>query len=318
MLRTPHDVATQRDGFLQAVLDGLGRRPRSLPCRFFYDERGSQLFEAICECPEYYLTRTELAIMEADARAMAEAIGPRSLIVELGSGSGAKTSLLLKHLEQPVGYMPVDISLEALSTTLGRLAEKHPDLVVEPVCTDFSTDIPRSKLAAEAQRTVVYFPGSTVGNCEPEDAVALLQRIAAATGPGGGLLVGFDLVKDVATLEAAYNDAQGITARFNGNLLVRMASELGADVDPDGFQHRSVWNPKSSAVESFLVSRKAQVVVVAGQSFAFEAGEVIHTESSYKYSVEQFEELGARAGMTLLGTWLDDKALFAVQMFEVD
>jgi dimethylhistidine N-methyltransferase len=308
------DQAPPRERFRVEVLRGLRRRPRQLPCKWFYDERGSELFERICELEEYYPTRTELGILERHVAEMAEALGPRCLVVEPGSGSGRKTRLLLDALEDPAGYVPVDIAREALTSSAADLAREFPGLAVLPVCGDFTADIALPPVPAGAARRALFFPGSTIGNFEPADAAKLLARWAAALGPESALLVGVDLVKDRDTLERAYDDAEGITAAFNRNLLARINRELGGDFDPDAFAHRALWNDEERRVEMHLVSRRAQTVTVCGERFAFEEGESIHTESSYKYGLDDFAELVRDAGLGLERTWTDEEPLFSMHL----
>jgi dimethylhistidine N-methyltransferase len=308
------DQSPPRERFRLEVLQGLRKRPRELPCKWLYDERGSRLFERICELDEYYPTRTELGLLERHAAEMAEALGPRCLVVEPGSGSGRKTRLLLGALAEPAGYVPVDIAREALAASAADLARLFPGLHVLPVCGDFTAEIALPSAPSPAARRALFFPGSTIGNFEPADAAKLLARWAAALGPGCALLVGVDLVKDRGTLERAYDDAAGVTAAFNRNLLVRIDRELGADFDPDAFAHRSLWNDEERRVEMHLVSRCTQTVRVCGERFRFEEGESIHTESSYKYGLDDFAELVRDAGLEVEQTWTDAAPLFSVHL----
>ena len=309
---TLRDYHPRRDGMLDEVLAGLRAERKTLPCKYFYDERGSALFDAICELPEYYLTRTELGIMETHIEAMAAALGPQVLLVEPGSGSSVKTRLLLDHLQRPVAYVPVDISRAHLVSAADRLNRLYPDLEVLPVCADFNQpfDIPAPR--RHARRSVVYFPGSTIGNFEPPAAVQLLRRLRRLAGSGGALLLGADMRKDRAVLESAYNDAAGVTAEFNLNLLKRLNRELGADFDTAGFQHHALYNEVEGCIEMHLVSRHPQIATVAGEPFEFSAGESILTERSYKYSPELLATLAARAGLKLEATWMDDRRYFSV------
>ena len=301
--------------FLADVLGGLARPQKQLPCKYFYDERGSQRFDAICKTPEYYPTRTELAIMRRSAAEMAGLLGPRRVLVELGSGSAWKTRLLLRHLPRPAAYVPVDVSAEHLRRSAAEMARRFPDLAVKPVTADFTRafEVPEAPFAGA--RRAVYFPGSTVGNFEAEQARSLLTRMAALCGPGGGLLIGIDLRKSRDVLEAAYNDREGVTAAFNLNLLERINRELGADFDLASFRHRAFYDEALGRIAMHLVSERQQVVRVGGRSFHFEPGETIHTENSHKYSVEGFAELAASAGWRLERTWTDADGLFAVQLY---
>jgi dimethylhistidine N-methyltransferase len=303
--------------FRQDVLAGLRCRPRQLPCKYFYDALGSRLFDAICELPEYYLTRTELAIMEQHAEEMAEALGPRCLLIEYGSGSGLKTPLLLERLPDPAGYVPVDISREHLLASAAKLAEQFGGLEVCPVWADFTGPFTVPATTRSARRRAVYFPGSTIGNFGPEQAVVLLKGIAALSGPGGGLLIGVDLLKPAAVVEPAYNDAAGVTAAFNLNLLARINRELGADFDLAGFEHRALFDSEHSRIAMHLVSRARQTVHVGGSAVSFAEGESICTEYSYKYSREAFRELADTAGLDVRQVWTDPQGLFSVQYLAV-
>ncbi len=312
-----HDFSPERERFLADVLAGLGRERKELPCKYFYDERGSRLFDRICELEEYYPTRTELAIMEQHAGEMAEAIGPGCLLVEYGSGSSLKTRLLIDRLEAPVAYVPVDISREHLLRSAGALAERHPELEVLPVCADFTRPFELPRPATKPARDVAYFPGSTIGNFAEPEARELLGQIAALTGPGGGLLIGADLEKDADTLEAAYDDAEGVTAEFNLNLLARINRELEADFRLERFRHEAVWEPKRGRVEMHLVSLDEQAVSIGDARIRFARGESIHTESSHKYSVEGFAALAGSAGFRVERVWTDPGRLFSVQLLVV-
>jgi dimethylhistidine N-methyltransferase len=309
---TLHDYHPRRDAMSEEVLSGLQEGQKTLPCKYFYDERGSALFDAICELPEYYLTRTELGIMETHVAAMAAMLGPRVTLVEPGSGSSLKTRLLLDHLQQPVAYVPVDISRAHLVNAADRLNRLYPELEVLPVCADFNQtfDVPATQHAAE--RTAVYFPGSTLGNFAAAEAVQLLGHMRRLAGTGGALLLGVDLRKDKDVLQRAYDDAAGVTAAFNLNILERINRELEADFDLDRFRHRAVYNEVEGCIEMHLVSLGVQQVQVAGERFGFQDGEHILSERSYKYSVEGLTALAARAGLVLEQQWLDDRRYFCV------
>ena len=311
-------AAPPRDSFLEDVLDGLSRRPRELPCKYFYDAAGSALFERICELEEYYPTRTELAILEDHAEEMAELLGERCVVIEPGSGSGRKTRLLLERLRRPAAYVPVDISAEPLRELARDLARTHPDLEVLAVCADYTAGPALPRQRARAARRVVFFPGSTIGNLHPQETVAFLKQTAALCGRGGGLLVGVDLPKGRALLERAYDDAEGVTARFNLNLLLRINRELGADFDPDAFRHRALWSRVRSRVEMHLVAERAQTVHLAGRRFELEAGEAIRTECSYKWSLRAFRGLAAAAGWRVRRVWTDPRRSFSVQYLTLE
>lgn len=307
-----HDFGPARDDFRSQVLHGLRQTRKQIPCKFFYDRRGSQLFDQICELGDYYPTRTELGIMTHHAAEMADALGPRCRIVEYGSGSSTKTRLLLDHLKDPTAYVPLDISREHLLDASQRLAERYPDLQVQPVCADYTSRFALPD-AIGARRTVIYFPGSTIGNFEPHDARGFLVAAAQRAGEGGGLLIGVDLKKDPATLHAAYNDAAGVTAAFNLNLLTRINRELDGGFDLSRFAHYAFYNPRLGRVEMHLASRCAQTVPVGSHWFDFRDGETIFTESSYKYTLIEFASLAAASGWRVEKTWMDDQRMFSVQ-----
>jgi dimethylhistidine N-methyltransferase len=300
--------------FRDDVWAGLGTPRKTLPCKYFYDARGSALFERICDLPEYYPTRTEISIMATHAGAMSERLGARCVLVEYGSGSSRKTRLLLDHLRDPAGYVPIDISRTALADSARALRAAYPGLEVLPVCADYTAalEIPRTRTAAA--RRGVYFPGSTIGNFTPPQAQRFLAQMARVAGPGGALLVGVDLRKDRVTLERAYDDAAGVTAAFNRNLLARINRELGGDFALDRFAHRALYDEAAGRVEMHLVSTEAQTVRVGGRVFRFERGETIHTENSYKYGLAHFAALAAGAGLVVRDVWTDAADLFSVQL----
>lgn len=298
--------------FLQTVWDGLAAKPKRIPPKYFYDARGSELFEAICRLPEYYPTRTERAILSRHAEAIAREVGPDAQLIEPGAGSCEKVRLLLEAL-RPAAYVPVEICAELVEAAAAQLRRAYPWLRVEPRSGDF-TRLEGLLDGLARGRPVVFFPGSTVGNLEPEEAVGFLARLAAVVGPGGHLIIGVDLKKDPGVLAAAYNDAAGTTAAFNRNLLVRINRELDGDFDPGAFEHRARYDGRQGRVEMHLVSRRAQTVRVAGRAFPFAAGESIHTENSYKYGLAEFAELAARAGLRQERYWADERGWFSVQL----
>jgi dimethylhistidine N-methyltransferase len=299
------------------VLRGLRATPKTLPCKYFYDEAGSELFERITALEEYYPTRTELAIMERYAPEMAALLGRHCLLVEYGSGSSTKTRLLLDHLRDPLGYVPIDVSGEFLRRSANALAAEYPDVEVQPLCADFTGPLVLPAPRSPTARRVVYFPGSTIGNFTPGMAGALLRQTATLCGPGGCLLLGADLQKDPLVLEAAYNDRRGVTAAFNRNLLERINRELGGDFALDQFSHRAVYNTRQGRIEMYLVSRRAQSVHIGDAEFFFAEGEAICTEYSYKYNLRGLTFLGARGGFDVQRVWTDDKAYFAVLCLSV-
>jgi len=300
------------DDFLASVRAGLRQQPRSIPPKYFYDAHGSHLFDLICDTPEYYPTRTETGILEQYGAEMAEMIGTSCMLIELGSGSATKTPLILQHLQNDAVYVPVEICEPHLLTSTQRLQTMFPTLQMQPLCADYH------QLGAHAikhhggQRLVVFFPGSTIGNCTPDEAVELLKSLAKIVGPTGALLIGVDAKKSTATLNAAYNDDAGHTAAFNRNLLTRMQRELCAELDAEQFSHHAFYNETHGRIEMHLVSQCEQTIRLDQESFTFDAGETIHTESSYKYSAEEFKDLARTAGWHLKSTWHDEHALFNV------
>lgn len=308
------DLQPDLGHFLDDVLAGLAASPKSLSPKYFYDARGSELFEAICELPEYYPTRTELALMREHAPDMAARLGRDSLLIEFGSGAGVKTESLL-HALQPAAYVPVEISAEALRASTARLAAGFPGLSIVAVCADYMQplDIPGLD-RIKASRRIIYFPGSTIGNLTPEEALLFLTRARGLAGAGGAMLIGVDLKKDPQQLHAAYNDAQGVTAEFNLNLLRRINRELAADFDLHQFRHVAFYNAAAGRIEMHLESLRAQIVTVSGRGFAFGAGERLHTENSCKYSVEEFRRLAQAAGFLPTQVWVDAGRLFSVHL----
>ncbi len=300
------------NAFRADVLAGLSRPQKTLPAKYFYDAAGSALFDKITELPEYYPTRTELGILRRHAVSIAGCCGPRCLLVELGAGSLVKVRLLLDALESPAGFVPVDVSGAHLAAAATELRRDYPRLTVTPVTADFTADFPLPATPTNPARRVAFFPGSTLGNFVPPEANALLRRIAALVGPGGGLVLGIDLRKDPAILERAYDDAAGVTAGFNLNLLTRLNRELAADFDLDTFAHVARYNPTKSRVEMHLRSRVAQTVTVAGERFAFRAGETIHTENSHKYDVRELTAQALACGLRVEAIWTDPQEYFAV------
>ena len=298
--------------FRADVLRGLRARCKELPCKYFYDEAGSELFERITELDEYYPTRTELAIMERHAPEMANLLGRHCLLIEYGSGSSTKTRLLLNQLRDPAGYVPVDVSAEHLSRSAQALAEDYPEVEVYPHCADFTVPLELPVLRRFVARRVVYFPGSTIGNFRPEDAAALLRKTAVLCGTGGALLLGVDLQKDPAILEAAYNDRLGVTAAFNRNILVRINRELHADFVVGQFAHRALYNAAEGRIEMHLVSRRTQRIHIGDAEIFFAAGEPIRTEYSHKYSLKGIGALAAQGGFEVQNVCTDERKYFGV------
>lgn len=307
-----HDRAPDAARFLDDVVAGLAAPRKSLPPKYFYDERGSRLFEEICSQPEYYLTRAETALMEERAGEMARCLGPGCVLIEHGSGSARKTRILLRAL-RPAAYVPVDISRAQLRETAAAITREFPEIEVVAVCADYLRPLALPALESlGASRRAVYFPGSTIGNLDPAEAVAYLRNARRLAGAGGGLLIGVDLKKDPARLHAAYNDRRGVTARFNLNLLERINRELGADFDLDAFRHRAFYDEPRGRIEMHLQSLREQRVRIAGRVVRFREGETIHTENSYKYSIDGFHALAGRAGLAAARCWVDADNLFSV------
>ena len=300
-------------GLLEVAQRGLALKPKRLPSWLFYDEAGSALFERICEQPEYYLTQCEIALMAEHAASMAEVLGSDVRLVEYGSGSARKTDILLRQLASPATYVPVEISPEALRGSVARLGAAFPDLPIQPLYADFTRPLRFPIPPRAPRRTVVYFPGSTIGNFENRDAVALLRKIRNEMGDGGGVLVGVDLKKDPAVIEAAYNDRAGVTAAFTLNMLARLNREIGSDFVLSQFDHRARYNPMAGRIETHIVSRCAQQVRVGRASVALREGEAIQVEYSCKYSLDDFAAIAARAGLEVARVWLDPQRMFSVQ-----
>jgi len=299
--------------FAHDVIAGLTADPKWLTPMWFYDAEGSRLFDQITELPEYYPTRAELAIMDRFMPEIAERIGPRACVIEFGSGSGLKTRQLLRGLERPAAYVPVEISKDHLMNSAEELAAEFPAIEVLPVCADFTAPFELPEPDAHQDRNVVYFPGSTIGNFAMPEAQALLEVMHTEAGPGGALLIGVDLRKDRSIVEPAYNDSDGVTARFNLNLLKRMNRELDADFDLDTFHHTADWNPEHGRIEMRLISDRSQTVTIKGQPVEFAEGEAILTEYSHKYRLAEFAELAGRAGWRIGQVWTDADKLFSVQ-----
>ena len=309
------DFEPGQDDVRADVLAGLSQPHKTLPCKLFYDEHGSQLFDAICDLSEYYPTRTELSIMRDHGDEMAEALGPRALLVEYGSGSSLKTRVLLEQLFDPAGYVPIDISRSHLLHAARSLAADFP-LPIRPVCADYTRPFFLPTFDDRPDRVVAYFPGSTIGNFEPDAALAFLKSVRATCGPGSALLIGVDLKKDPAVLHAAYNDAAGVTAAFNLNLLRHINREIGSAFDLGAFAHYALYNPILGRMEMHLLSRRSHTVPLGLGHFArFADGESIHTESCYKHTLDTFAALAAQAGYQRENVWTDARRWFSVQHF---
>ena len=312
-----HDLPSGQKASFTEVSRGLGSPQKELPCKLFYDEYGSQLFEQITTLDEYYPTRAEMRIMRASGADMAARMGQDCVVLEYGSGSSLKTRILLDHLDRPAAYVPIEISRELLEQSADDLARTYRGLRVLPVWADYTRGLELPKELPAGKRRVAYYPGSTIGNFVPDAARRFLADIARVCGRDGGLLIGVDLKKDPLMLHRAYNDALGITAAFNLNILTRLNRELGANFVVDQFRHYAFYNPVFARVEMHLVSLVEQVVAVNNVNFHFERGESIWTEASYKYSPQEFSALAASAGWTVQQVWTDDRGLFSVQYLTV-
>jgi dimethylhistidine N-methyltransferase len=312
-----HDFEPSADSFSEELFLGLSRNPKSIPSKFFYDKTGCELFDQICCLDEYYPTRTEMLILRDNVAEICTLLGPECRLIELGSGSSAKTRVLLDHLYEPAAYVPIDIARDHLLQSTARLARIYPELRITPVCADFTSALTLPEPPYAMQRTVAFFPGSTIGNLEPPEAEKFLRRIASLCGAGGGLLIGVDLKKDRLTLERAYNDARGITASFNVNLLTRINRSFNAEIRSDQFQHYAFYNKEFGRIEMHLVSLVDQTVQLNGTPFVFGQGEHIVTEYSYKYTAREFAKLAARSGWTVKRLWTDAARLFSVQYLAV-
>ncbi|MDZ7790464.1 MAG: L-histidine N(alpha)-methyltransferase [Xanthomonadales bacterium] len=305
---------TPSERLLQDVVEGLRATRRSIPCKYLYDARGSELFERICETPEYYVTRADLALHKAHTEEFAALIGPDAHIIELGSGAGIKTRRLLASLDAPRAYTPIEISAAALTASTRDLEAAFPDISIRPVQADYTHPIAEGELTLDppARRRIVYFPGSTISNFDHDEAAVFLDRLRRIVGPGGAILIGVDLIKPAERLIAAYDDAGGITAAFNRNILERLRRELDAEIDAEAFSHEARWDGTLERIEMHLVARYPTRIAIDERIFEFDTGESIHTESSHKYSVASFRDLAARAGLRSEHVWFDPDGLFSM------
>jgi dimethylhistidine N-methyltransferase len=308
-----YDFKPGLESFLAEVLIGLRKPQKELPSKYFYDERGSQLFERICELKEYYITSIEASIMRAHIKEVVELIGPHVLVIEHGCGNCEKVRFLMNHLHDPVAFIPIDISKEQLLKVAKELDSIYPQLQILPVCADYTSNFELPIPKQDSKRTVVYFPGSTISNFDPIPAKHFLEHVANLCGSDGALLIGVDLKKDPAVFHNAYNDSEGLTAAFNLNLLERINRELGCDFQPDAFEHYAFYNPRESRIEMHLISQKNQVVHIDRETISFARGESIWTESSYKYNLDEFEQMAAAAGFRVERVWVDEQQWFSVQ-----
>ena len=311
------DIGPKENHFRADVLAGLRKSQKAIPPKYFYDEKGSQLFDAICNLEAYYPTRTEISIMEAHVDEMASLLGGRTLLVEFGSGSSIKTQIVLDALPDAAGYVPIDISGDHLLKSAQRLQHQYPSLPLFPVWADYAHIHELPPLDVNPKSVMVYFPGSTIGNFEPASAMAFLMKLRKICEPVGGILIGVDLAKPTRILENAYNDPEGITAAFNLNLLQRINRELEGTFDLDTFEHYAFFNETESRIEMHLKSLESQTVRVGEKEFHFEVDETIHTEYSYKYNIQQFGHMAAEAGLYQKKVWTDPASLFSVQFLSL-
>lgn len=303
---------------IDALIAGLSQQPKTISPKYFYDETGSALFDEITTLPEYYLTRTELGIMRAHIDEMSALVGRQASLIEFGSGSSLKTQLLLEHLEDLAAYVPVDISEEHLLASQHRVRKAYPHIDVLPVVADFTRPFSLPNPTTTPVRNVVYFPGSTIGNFEYDDATDLLRVMHQEAGDGGALLIGVDLQKDPDVIHAAYNDSAGVTARFNLNMLRHLNREFGSNFNLESFDHRATYRPEEGRVAVELVSLRKQVVQMGAAAIRIDADEAILTEYSHKYTLDGFADMAALAGFSVERVWTDPEQWFSVQFLERD
>jgi L-histidine N-alpha-methyltransferase len=311
------DTSSEASDACAEILLGLTARQKHISPKYFYDERGSHLFDQICQLPEYYVTRTELQLMDSHFDEVADLVGPRASIIEFGAGSNIKIRKLLDHLAEPAAYVPVDISGDYLLKQATALTRDYPNVHVQPVFADFTQpfDLPQHPVMPE--RNLVFFPGSTIGNFAPGEALELLKVMRLEARPGGALLIGVDLRKNPDLIHAAYNDSEGVTAEFNLNVLRRLNTEFDGNFDLANFSHQAIYDKSHGRIEMRLISQKAQKVFVAGQELSFAANEFIITEHSYKYSLDGFNTLARSAGWEPEQSWVDENSLFSMHYLTV-
>lgn len=310
-----YDTHPKTENIMDEVVKGLSSNPKSLPPKLFYDRLGSELFESICVQPEYYPTRTEMSILRSCGKELSELLGPESVIIELGSGASQKIRVLVDQIK-PRAYVGIDISREFLIDSTQALASDFPDVHVSAFCADLSAPLALGDLPKG--RRVAFYPGSSIGNFEPEEAVRFLKDLKPVLGDGGGILIGVDRKKDARVLNEAYNDRAGVTARFNKNMLYRLRREMNVNVNPGNFEHKAFYNSELGRIEMHLESLVPQIVRVGDNMISFERGERIHTENSYKYSVAEFKNLALRSGFNPVKVWTDPASLFSVYYLQVD
>lgn len=311
------DFEPRQSNILKEILVGLSKSQKTIDPKYLYDKKGAEIFEAICEVPEYYPTRTEASILKNNSREMARFMGPDVTLIEPGSGSGEKVRYLLKEMNNPRAYIPIEIARDILTRMTGELHDEFPDLKVIPVCADFNQNLEMPlSVGNDNGKKVIFFPGSTIGNFHPDDAVSFLKRAGKLIGENGGLLIGVDLKKDKEKFQLAYDDPAGVTRDFNLNLLERLNREVDASFDLENFEHKAFYNEELGRVEMHLRSKVPQLVRVHETMFRFREGETIHTECSYKYTAEEFCELAAKAKFHIRKFWKDPEQLFCVYYFE--
>lgn len=311
-----HDLAPETGDFYKAVVEGLSQTPRSIPPEYFYDNRGSELFDIIRKQPEYYLSRTETSLLQYYADEISACIGPNRVLVGLGNSANDKARLLFDHLK-PIGYVSVDVSKASLFDSVKALAHDYPWLEMHAIYANFS-QVPEVPRHSPHQQSVAFYPESNIGHFEPDDAVICMEEIARIVGNSGKLLVGVDIKKEEAIFNAAYNDAAGVTAEFNLNLLTRMRNELGAKFEDGAFAHQAFYDESKGCIEMHLVSTTNTVLTIGDKRFSFYLGDSIHTRNAYQYSLEEFKRLAEYAGFNVERTWTDRKNLFSVQLLGVD
>ena len=300
---------------LEEVIEGLRKDQKTLPSKYFYDQRGSQLFEEITELDEYYPTRTEMSIMQNNMPDIIRTLGSDIILAELGSGSSKKTRLLLDHLSCITSYVPIEISEQYLAKVVQNLTQEYPDLQIDPVCTDYTVPFQLPAISKPYNNIVLFYPGSTIGNFQPSKAKAFLRNLSTLLDPGDGMLVGVDLKKDISVLEAAYNDRQGVTAQFNKNILRHINRKLDGNFDSGYFKHHAFYNEDEGRIEMHLIANTDHKVVVSGEKFHFEKGESIHTENSYKYNITEFENL-VNQWFSVKKIWTDANDYFSIQYLQ--
>lgn len=311
-----HDFYPDKNNLMNEVKDGLGKENKEMPCKLFYDKRGSQLFDQICELDEYYVTRTEKSIMDENIGEIVDYLGKNCLLIEFGSGSCEKIKQLLDAIQDVSGYVPIEISKEHLKEASLELIKLYPNLDVYPICADYHDPVVLPEIKKSFDKKLIFFPGSTIGNFHPDEAVDFLKHFAEITGDNGAILIGVDLKKDSDVLNKAYNDSKGITADFNLNLLHNLNKQLNANIDVSAFRHNAFYNEAEGRIEMHLISEANQKIRVDGEEFDFDKGESVWTESSYKYSIEEFSELAKKAGFNVKKVWTDKKNYFSVQYLE--